>query len=1221
MLTLNVSFPRSLLLMIGVFLFPLMMSALSNTPLPPGYPDRSEGFDALPGFKNPPPGYGQVPFWWWSGEDLNTDRLLWQVRELHKKGISGMQVNYSHTDAPGWPSDVEKPEIFSEEWWRIYTRVSQECGKLGMGIGLSTYTLDWPNGGDNLFKKLFYDNPDLNAMELVSNHREIHEGETLTIPCIENAFAARAYEVKDGIVQRGGKDLTALIQDGQVTWTAPAGTGDWQIWTFGTRKRPGSLNPLMEGSGDIVVRDFYQQFENRNNGSSEGLNYFFNDELVIGLGKFAWNPDFPTQFKMRKGYDLFEVLPAMWSDMGDITPKVRIHYADVRMGLMEWRYFQPIFNWHEKRGIIFGCDNHGRGLGPDAYGDYFRSTRWYSAPGHDTPKGNANLIKGKVSSSIAKLYQRPRVWLEGYHSLGWGATPEHLMFATRENYLYGCTLLNLHGLYYSTYGSRWEWAPPCYHFRMPYWAHMGTFLKYFERLSYLMSQGDAVADVAVVYPVTPFEAEMDGQEATATAFAVASRLMSAGINFDFIDHESITRAVVENGHLVVKDANTSYKALVFPDMEAARWNNLQKAAAFSEAGGLVASIGKLPTATDRAGRNDPELPGLLAKAIPSGNRFTDAKQAVAKISSAFTQDSRGLNRTVRTLHRKIGPRDVYLTMDAKPGDVVEFRAKGAAELWDPWTGNTSPLRIVKETSTGTQVELPLEHYEAQIVVFDSRKNHTQPTTTVSSKTVLKTLSDKDWQVSFIPTMDNQWGDFRQPIAPYNKTIALEARRFHWQRSDSPTPPLTGTPSWQFQLHGYGPQMLMHKAAKPLAHDQEVELSSTAAPKIGTWTPYEFSWRHGVFENPGHQGWHGNKKKVTDNFLKMGHLNDGPNSITTLVPEEGISSYYFWTQAVAPSDCDAKIHVSQPQPSNAGYIPQPPTNANPVIAPAAIYLNGRKITDTSDPVSLKKGINTMLVRFDEAGEAHVVLRRIGQEGAPEHPLPLSMSWHEWVRDGSLVPFSPFADIVNNAAPKAEWFEFLSAPGTTAITIPAALTTSPIQAFYNNQPMTTAGEGRFEAVNPSTHAPTIALRLTPPPGLQGGSALPEPIGIETNGKGTMPLGDWSAMGILNNYSGGVSYTKTFSVSKDEASRTMSIDLGKVIATAEVRLNGQDLGVRVAPPWTFSTSGYLKPGENTITVTVYNTLSNHYQTEPNDYRGDPDSGLYGPVRLFQNQPNKIQ
>ena len=53
-------------------------------------------------------------------------------------------------------------------------------------------------------------------------------------------------------------------------------------------------------------------------------------------------------------------------------------------------------------------------------------------PGHDTPGGNADLIKDKVSSSIANLYRRPRVWLEGYHSLGWGATPERLMQATHD---------------------------------------------------------------------------------------------------------------------------------------------------------------------------------------------------------------------------------------------------------------------------------------------------------------------------------------------------------------------------------------------------------------------------------------------------------------------------------------------------------------------------------------------------------------------------------------------------------------------------------------------------------------------------------------------------------------------------------------------------------------------------------------------------------------------
>ena len=54
--------------------------------------------------------------------------------------------------------------------------------------------------------------------------------------------------------------------------------------------------------------------------------------------------------------------------------------------------------------------------------------------------------------------------------------------ATWRNFAQGQNLLTLHGLYYSTYGGWWEWAPPCNHFRMPYWAHMGEFLGAVERL-------------------------------------------------------------------------------------------------------------------------------------------------------------------------------------------------------------------------------------------------------------------------------------------------------------------------------------------------------------------------------------------------------------------------------------------------------------------------------------------------------------------------------------------------------------------------------------------------------------------------------------------------------------------------------------------------------------------------------------------------------------------
>ena len=1188
---------------------------------PPGYPSRVPDIDVLPGFKNPPPGYGEVPFWWWSGENLDVDRLLWQVRQLHKKGISGVQVNYSHYDSPGWLTDMKNPQIFTDEWWKVYSRVSQECGKLDMGIGLSTYTIDWPKGAKNLFYHLFYSKPQFNAIELkVDKKCRIPGGQIGSITCSANQFSVRAYRIKDGKLQRGGIDLTVMAKDGKITWTAP--DGEWEIWTFGTARKTGSLNPLMPGAGKTVIGGFYQKFQDHNPGkSSKGLNYFFNDELHIGLGKFAWNPDFPDQFRRRKGYDLLEVLPAMWKDMGDITPKVRMDYADVRMSLMEERYFKPIYDWHASRGMIFGCDSGGRGTNPHEFGDYFRATRWYSAPGHDAPRGRADLIKGKVSSSIANLYHRPRVWLEGYHSLGWGATPERLMFVTRENYLYGCTLLNLHGLYYSTYGSHWEWAPPCYHFRMPYWDHMDVFLGYFDRLSYLMSQGHHVCDVAVVYPVASYEADMHGRKSTQTAFELGRQLMSAGINFEYIDNDSLARAKVKDGRLIVKEAGASYQALIFPNMDAIRWESIDKAAAFARQGGHVLVVGVLPSVSDRAGRNDAKLTALNNQAFKTEYRLNDTGKAVDLIRKAFVQDVRGLDRTVRALHRKAGRRDVYMVMDAVAGNVVEFRAKGRVELWDPWTGDASPLKVVKRTATGTQVELTLESYEAQMVVFTPDKKHVNPPEHDGRPMLQKILPDK-WTVSFVPTMDNRYGDFRIPVTEENKMIGVEARRFAWARETAEIAktamrPETNDQSWDKKLHGYGTQFYV---LGPIPNDVnpamlEAELAelkkvnpSVPVKVVGkylTWKPYDFSWRYGKEGDPGHQGYHGLKGTVTDDFICLGEQIKGLNEIR-YQDAKSHNRYYFWTSATTQQALTATILVSRRAPADKSHT-------SPVITPAALYVNGAKINDLTKPVLLKSGVNPLLIRYDHAGRGHFVMRHEIQP-YPKKQEPLAMRWY---KDPGVIPFDPYAGELS-----AEWFRFLSAPSTTAIRLQDRSRES-VQAWINGEPMIDKGNGRFKVPSPVKTTAVVALRLLPHTGLNGGAAIPEPITVETSDDGIMSLGDWSSLGILNNYSGGVRYRTTFALTEQETQGKVELDLGRVVATAEVHVNGKKAGVRVAPPWKLDISGLLRSGENTVEVLVYNTLSNHYQTIPSKYRGGPTSGLMGPVRLrlsVHSTPNTI-
>ncbi len=620
---------------------PLDLSDPSKLPPAPAnaiaYPERSPQ-NLRENFQNPPDGYGEVPFWWWTGDRLDKARLEWQIEELHKKGIPGVQVNYAHKDTPGWGAYNNDPPIFSDEWWDFYSHASKVAAKYNMGIGLSTYTLDW-NNTKNLFNDIVYNEVEFNARALKGNQVNMAKpGATFELRKSENHIAFAAYPLENGRISGPGFKLEA-DEDGKYHIPADAPATQYTIWEYRYEVQGGTLNPLHPQSGQRVIDKFFQPFEDHNGKSSAGLNFFFNDELNLGYNGWQWTDDFAERFAEVKGYDFYSVAPGLFTDMGASTTKTKMDVMDVQVYLGELRYFKPIFMWHYSRGMTFGCDNNGRGYQPTQYHDYFRAIRWYTAPGHDTPGGHADFIKDKVSSSIGNLYQRPRVWLEGYHSLGWGANPNGLMFATNENFVYGATLLNLHGLYYTTHGSYWEWAPPCYHFRMPYWKHMDVFLKYYERLSYVLSQGTCQAEVAIIYPVAPYYAGLQANqnEATSTAFNLAKAIYATNRDIAFIDEQSILRASIvpqksgEPAKLSVSDMN--FAAVVIPSMEALHWDVLTKLRQFQLAGGTVYIYGKKPIVSDRAGANDPVLNKLVDEIIQTSQE----RVADAETNSKFTE--------------------------------------------------------------------------------------------------------------------------------------------------------------------------------------------------------------------------------------------------------------------------------------------------------------------------------------------------------------------------------------------------------------------------------------------------------------------------------------------------------------------------------------------------------------------------------------------------------
>ena len=1054
------------------------------TPMPSwavGQANRTPDLDVMPGFRQPPPGFGVVPFFWWLGDPLTKERLGWELEQMAGMGIAGYQINYCHSDKGGqsygltYPSE---PSLFSEDWWKLTGWFMQEAKKQGAGISLSDYTLGIGQGW--LMDELLREHPELCGMRL------------------------------------------QMDKDGKVIPTTV----------------PNSLSPLHPLAGKLYAEKFFGQFERRFPGESgKGLNFFFSDELGFGINGRLWSPQFAEEFKRRKGYDIMPELAALFKDTGPRTPKIRLDYNDVMVALSEKGFFKPVFDWHQQRGMMLGCDHGGRGSNVADFGDYFRTQRWNQGPGSDQPGLGKNLIKAKVASSIAHLYQRPRVWLEGYYSSGWGTTSAGVVDATFADFVMGYNLLSLHGMYYATHGGYWEWAPPDNTFRMPYWKHLRGFMDCVQRLSYLLSQGHHRCDVAILYPVAPMEAGMDGKEAVSQAFDTGEKLYAQSVDFDFMDFESLARAKIVGKELHV--AGEVYRVLVLPAMKAVRHSTLQKALEFKRAGGIVLATGALPEASDRIGRDDPQVAAMVKEIFPDGVTQDVLAQLPARdyTGPGYIQ------------HRKLGPRDMYVIYNAEQGAECIFRATGQVELWDPWTGTSRELPVLAQTDGTTKLSLPLTKDEIQVIVFSPGKAALYAASQISNLKSQIPL-DGDWEFELQPTSDNRFGDFHWPPTPAK--IGAEIRQLWYCEGDNANGP------WRKVTCSFGPQFVKYGPLPAMA-----ELP-TAGGK-----PYEFSWRWGAEGDPGHQGYHGLKENITDQFICLGALKSGRNETLYNLEKDG-PRYYLQTSVVAPRAGLAQIVTDG-------------------LSPTTIWLNGTVITDTA---MLKAGANNLLVCYDKPGRAALVVTMGDAPLAPANGL--AMRWHN---NPNVLPF----DVRAGEQAPLGWYRFTAPPGLRAMTIKAR---GNVQAWADGKELKVTGN-RIDVPTPPA---SVLLRIEQERGYYAGATIPEPIQLDC-AAGRIALGDWSQIDGLLSYSGGAWYRKTLTI---DPAKQVVLDLGNVVASAEVRVNGQPAGVRVAPPWRFDITALVKPGANRIEVLVCNTLANHYTTVPTRYRGNTTSGLLGPVAL---------
>ena len=865
-----------------------------------GFPVSNER-ELLNNFQDPPHGFGEVPFFWWTGGDtLTRERLLWQLDKLSETAVLGLNVSYNHTHRGALPElnkDNDKisfgvpepsfPGFMTEDWWDLWNWFSEECGKREMGLGLDDYVVGWPGGGywtDKVENELL--EKDYQGRLMPYEPIPVGKGSEIELRVPESLISIMAYP-RAGVnyAYKEGVDLSGAVQNSVLRWKAPD-HGHWDIIMISAEK--GFM--VHPDHGKLLVEEYYQLFENQlSPEGKKGMNFFFQDELHLPIDNAVWSEDFAEIFREKKAYDIEDYLPALFFDIGDISAKIRLDYYDVMVELVERRYFKPIFEWHWQRGKMFGCDNMGRGLQPAAYGDYFRATRWFPAPGNDAPNpaDGYSFIQTKVSSSVAHLYKRPRVWLEAFHSLGWDASLSQIDFSTYKHYQFGANLLCLHGLYYTTHGGWWEWAPPDFHFRMPYWPHFKEWLNAAERLSYISSQGVHACDVAILYPVAPLQARNGGDQQE--AFRAGEILFSQGLDFDFIDFQSLNRSVIEKGKISVSDEN--YQVLVLADMTAIRYSTLQKALEHFRNGGVVLGLGRLPVASDRAGGNDPEVDRILKEIFscnaeeaqqrtsPTVNKVQGVgiyypsadEDLVSLISEHIERDFIPDGGSGSVMHRKIGDHHLYMVMDVPENTLCRFQAKGKPLLLDPGTGKSRALKIVAATETQTSLRLPLGKDESNLILFAPGEAELE-TGSMESLAYKERVISGDWESEFVPTLDNRWGDFRLPAS--DDTIGVEARFFMYKMSDKANKKLVKedlNKGWEKICYSFGPGFWVINSSDEEGEallDQvlsEKEVLKTGN-KVHTWEQYDYSLREGVEGNPGSQGYHGLKGQVSDDFF-------------------------------------------------------------------------------------------------------------------------------------------------------------------------------------------------------------------------------------------------------------------------------------------------------------------------------------------------------------------
>jgi hypothetical protein len=706
-------------------LLPFLVLAQGNAPASPAVAEVQRLF------AKPPDDSRILMRWWWFGPSVTTEELEAEMRRMKEGGIGGFELAVVYPMALDDPArGLRNERYLSPEFLEKVAFASRKARDLGLRMDV-TIGSGWSYGGP-------YITPDLAAARLRSDRREIAPDRTSVARPVpfEGDRLIAAFVGRGSLAEVDPTSFRELDVSGAGPIPLPPGDGPRLVLLYFSGPTGQVVKRAAVGAEGYVL-DHYQRAAVEKHlreagdkliaaAGPGGVRAVFCDSLeVYGAD---WTGDMLAEFRKRRGYDLRGALPYLEYDVGERSEALRRDFGRTLTELYEERFLLPMREWAQRQGVLFRIQNYGEppaSLASSRHADLIDGEGW----------NFRTLTSSRWASSASHLLGKPVTASETWtwlHSPAFRATPLDVKAEADQHFLSGINQLIGHGWPYSpppagTPG--WPfYAAAVLSDKNPWWPVMPDVAAYLQRLSFLLRQGEPVAEVALYAPTedawstfkpgTPRHVSLFQKIVEAVGPNVVPAVLDAGHGFDLVDDGTLEEA-----------KRRAYAAIVLPGVRWMPEATKRWLADHARGGGTVLAVRRKPEGEwpllELVSEDD--LSARLARVVPPDVTLTPPAPVVGFV------------------HRRLPDADLYFLANSgnRPITVrARFRAATPhAERWDPMTG-----RVERLAQPGGEITIDFEPYGSRVVVF--RKDAgTAPATTPRAVIASEELRS-GWTVSF-----------------------------------------------------------------------------------------------------------------------------------------------------------------------------------------------------------------------------------------------------------------------------------------------------------------------------------------------------------------------------------------------------------------------------------------------------------------------------------------